>query len=152
MAHQSGVRWQKLAELLFPFITYHWTMPLPMSWQTTSFIHRQHPACGPAGCSCQVLLETSCAGGAESFLCHQLAQEEVFGYGDANACHDRGEVPRGWRQSVIHPCSVALIVWKHELVPERLRLDSGDEESWQDYSNRMSAAETTIPNWCWGPA
>ncbi len=29
-------------------------------------------------CCCQVRLETSCAGGAVSFLYHQLAQEEVF--------------------------------------------------------------------------
>ncbi len=55
------------------FITCHGTTPLPTSWQTTSCIHRKHPASGR-----QVRLETSCAGGAELFLCHRLVQEEVF--------------------------------------------------------------------------
>ncbi len=40
---------------------------------TNHCIHRQHPACGR-----QVRLETGWADGAESCLCPQLAQEEVF--------------------------------------------------------------------------
>jgi hypothetical protein len=42
-----------------PFITDHGTSPRPKSCQTTSCIHRQHPACRP---------ERRCEGGAELFL------------------------------------------------------------------------------------
>ncbi len=56
-----------------PFITDHGTSPRPKSWQTASCIYRPHPACGR-----RVRPETRCEGGAELFLCHQLAQQEVY--------------------------------------------------------------------------
>ena len=55
-----------------PFITDHGTSPRPKSWQTTSCIHRPHPAYGH-----RARPERHCEGGAEQFRCRRLAKPEV---------------------------------------------------------------------------
>ncbi len=54
-------------------ITYHWTIPMPTSWQTTSRIRHRHPACGH-----RVHPERRCPGGTEWFQCLQQVQLQVF--------------------------------------------------------------------------
>ena len=60
------------------FITYHGTIPMPMSSQTTSGIHRRNPACGR-----RAPLGSGCAGGVEWFVCRLPVQQAVFqGYSE----------------------------------------------------------------------
>ena len=57
----------------FAFITYRGTIPMPMSWQTTSCIRLQNPAGGR-----RALPESECAGGGEWFRCRRLEQQAIF--------------------------------------------------------------------------
>jgi hypothetical protein len=67
---------------LFAFITYRGTIPMPMSWHTTSCIRLRNPAGGR-----QALLESECAGGGEWFRCPRLEQQAVFpGYFQLEWC------------------------------------------------------------------
>ena len=55
------------------FITYHGTIPMPTSWQTTSGIHRRNPACGR-----QAPRKSGCAGGVGLSRCRLLVQPAVY--------------------------------------------------------------------------
>ncbi len=57
----------------FAFITHRGTIPMPMSWQTTSCIRLRNPAGGR-----RALPESECAGGGEWFQCRRLEQPAVF--------------------------------------------------------------------------
>ncbi len=58
---------------LFAFITCCGTIPMPMSWQTTSCTRPQNPAGGR-----RALPESDCAGGGEWFRCRRLELPTVF--------------------------------------------------------------------------
>jgi hypothetical protein len=80
---------------LFAFITYCGTIPMPMSWQTTSCIHPQNPAGGR-----RALPESDCAGGGEWFLCRRVELPAVF----------PGYFPLEWREELpVSSCSLARI-------------------------------------------
>ncbi len=80
---------------LFAFITYRGTIPMPMSWQTTSCIRPQNPAGGR-----QALPESNCARGGEWFRCRRLELPAVF----------PGYFPLEWRRELpVVSCSLARI-------------------------------------------
>jgi hypothetical protein len=84
-------------------IAYHWTIPMPTRWQTTSCNHSLHPACG---CLARQDSERRCTGDMELSQCHQRVQQEVFqGYSVLELCIE------------LVSCSRAQIQSKSQLMP-----------------------------------
>ncbi len=92
----------------FAFITYHRTIPMPTSWQTTSCIRRRLPA----DCS-SVLPERGCAGGAEWFQCHEQELQAVL----------PGYFQWGWRRGLVS-CSRAHIEPEKWQTPANLKCNN----------------------------
>ena len=88
-----------------PFITYHGTIPMPTSWQTTSRIRRRLPAGGR-----RVRPDRRFAGGTEWFLCLQQAQPQVF-----PECFEWG-----WHREQVS-CNQAHIVLESPQIPANLK-------------------------------
>ncbi len=86
------------------FITYHGTIPMPTSWQTTSGIHRRNPAC----CR-QAPRKSGCACGAELSLCRLQVQPAVY----------QGYFQLVWRIKSVS-CGRAHILFENQSNPANL--------------------------------
>jgi hypothetical protein len=71
--HMEPMSHNRRSNCLPLFITYHGTIPMPTSWQTTSGIHRRNPACGR-----QAPRKSGCAGGVGLSRCRLLVQPAVY--------------------------------------------------------------------------
>jgi len=71
--HMEPMSHNRRSNCLPRFITYHGTIPMPTSWQTTSGIHRRNPACGR-----QAPRKSGCAGGVGLSRCRLLVQPAVY--------------------------------------------------------------------------
>ncbi len=129
-------RCRTVPSTLLAFIAYCGTIPMPMSWQTTSCIRPRNPAGGR-----RALPERDCAGVGEWFRCRRLELPAVF----------PGYFQLEWRRELVS-CSLARIGHGNRQISANLKCfnqfntnNTHNKYKWYNWYNYHSQIRCMFP-------